>query len=88
MKTPPAMFLVFVLTLLTYSSAQAQEPYTSCDPCCSSPVVMTTYYAPPAVVYQPAAVGWTRYRPLFGDYVTRVRYGGYSPMVYGPGWMW
>ena len=45
-------------------------------------VPYTTYYAPaPAVSYQPVARVRTRYRPILGGSVTRVRYG-YAP-VYG-----
>jgi hypothetical protein len=80
--------LAIAIYFLAYDSAQAQEPCVCCDPCYSSPAVITTYYASPAATYPSGAVGWTRYRPLFGDYVTRIRYGGYSPVVYGPGWLW
>ncbi len=44
----------------------------------------TTYYAPaPAVSYQPVARVRTRYRPLLGGSVTRVRYG-YAPVYHPP----
>ena len=43
------------------------------------PVVYTSYYAPTTVkTYQPVARVRTRYRPILGGSVTRVRYG-YAP---------
>ena len=69
-------------------SVQAQVPYvtfyqpvTVYQPVLPPPTVV--YYAPPApVAYQPVARVRTRYRPLLGGTVTRVRYG-YAP-VYAP----
>jgi hypothetical protein len=50
----------------------------------AAPVVYTSYYAPaPVVGYQPAAVVRTRYRPILGGTVTRVR-PIYSPFVVNP----
>ena len=45
----------------------------------AQPVVYTSYYAPTTVrTYQPVARVRTRYRPILGGSVTRVRYG-YAP---------
>lgn len=48
-----------------------------------APVPMATvaYYPAPRVVYQPTAQVITRYRPILGGTVSRVRYG-YTPVVY------
>jgi hypothetical protein len=44
----------------------------------AAPVV--TYYRAPSVVYQPVAQVYTRYRPILGGTVSRVRYS-YMPVV-------
>jgi hypothetical protein len=47
-------------------------------------VPVTTYYAPaPVVRYQPVPVATTRYRPILGGTVTRVR-TAFSPVVVNP----
>ena len=54
-----------------------------------APVVYSSYYAGPSVVaapvpvYQPVARVRTRYRPILGGTVTRVRPAYYAPVVYG-----
>lgn len=49
-----------------------------------APVVQTSFYAPaPVVGFQPAAVVRTRYRPIIGGTVTRVR-PVWSPVVANP----
>jgi hypothetical protein len=49
-----------------------------------APVVYSSFYAPaPVVGFQPAAVVRTRYRPILGGSVTRVR-PVYSPVVVNP----
>ncbi|MCA9229447.1 MAG: hypothetical protein KDA57_02250 [Planctomycetales bacterium] len=86
------MFLVVLASCLAVSGrVEAQVPYvTYYQPVTvySPPVVYTphaVYYAPaPApVVYQPTAQVRTRYRPILGGTVTRVRYG-YAPTYYAP----
>lgn len=52
------------------------QPAPTCQP-------VNVYYAPPTVAYQPVARVRTRYRPLLGGTVTRVRYG-YAPAYYAP----
>jgi hypothetical protein len=50
----------------------------------AAPVVQTSYYAPaPAVAYRPVPVATTRYRPILGGTVTRIR-TGYAPVVVNP----
>jgi hypothetical protein len=49
-----------------------------------TPVVQTSFFAPvPVVGFQPGAVVRTRYRPIIGGTVTRVR-PIYSPVVVNP----
>ena len=63
-----------------YQPTVAYYPATVYKPGCAH----TTYYAPaPAVAYQPVARVRTRYRPILGGTVTRVRYG-YAPVYYSP----
>jgi hypothetical protein len=69
---------IFGLCVCIGARAEAHGTYVVYHPvvdvCCSPPVAITTYYAPaPAVVY-PSAVVRTRWRPLLGGPVTRVRY--------------
>jgi hypothetical protein len=46
-----------------------------------APVPVVTYYRAPAVSYVATPQVVTRYRPLLGGTVSRVRYG-YTPVVY------
>ena len=91
MKRIAIWFVALGLCLLVSTGAQAQVGYVGYDSAavayCAPPVAVSTYYAPaPAVVYQPTAVVRTRWRPLLGGSVTRVRYG-YAPVVYAaPRW--
>ena len=89
MKTIAAVLVGCLCWLAIESDAQAQVAYVTYYqpmtvysppvPCASHAV----YYAPaPAVTYQPVARVRTRYRPILGGTVTRVRYG-YAP-VYHP----
>jgi hypothetical protein len=49
-----------------------------------APVVQTSYYAPaPAIAYRPVPVATTRYRPILGGSVTRIR-TAYAPVVVNP----
>lgn len=49
-----------------------------------APIVQTSFFAPgPVVGYQPVAVARTRYRPILGGTVTRVR-PVWSPVVVNP----
>ncbi len=70
---------------LTASDANAQCAYATYYAPVYQPVVayrpMTAYYAPAVPVAAPTAYYTTRYRPLRGGYVTRVRYG-YAPAYY------
>ena len=50
-------------------------------PVVAAPVPTVTYYRAPTVVQQPVAQVRTRYRPILGGTVSRVRYG-YAPVVY------
>ena len=86
MRLPAVVLVASAFCLLAVSDVQAHVTYVAYDPCCSPPVAVTAYYAPaPAVRYQPAAVVRTRWRPMFGSAVTRVRYVG-SPAVYPAHW--
>ncbi len=84
-----AVFLVACLLWLgAQSDARAQVAYvTYYQPMTvySPPVVVapqTVYYTPaPAVSYQPVARVRTRYRPILGGTVTRVRYR-YAPVYH------
>lgn len=94
MKHLATLLLGCSLWIGAESLAQAQIAYVSYyapAPVYSQPVVYTsnyvpytTYYAPaPAVSYQPVARVRTRYRPILGGSVTRVRYG-YAPVYHQP----
>ena len=93
MKPVVVLLVAFAFCLVVGSAAQAQGAYVTyyaaAEDCCSMPVAVTTYYAPaPVVAYQPAAVVRTRWRPLLGGFVSRVRYRGYAPVVYSPACCW
>lgn len=84
MKYLACVLLASALWLASGQEAQAQcrqvvyyQPVTTYY----APVPVTTYYAPPVttVAYQPVARVRTRYRPILGGSVTRVRYG-YTPV--------
>jgi hypothetical protein len=99
MKTLAVLLVGCLLWLGAPSDAQAQVAYvTYYQPMTvySPPVVyaapQTVYYAPaptvayapaPAVTYEPVARVRTRYRPLLGGTISRVRYG-YAPVYYPP----
>ena len=84
MKTALAFLMATALWLGTSADVQAHSPYfTYYHPAAhavyynSAPAV---YYAPAPVVYQPVVRVRTRYRPILGGRVTRIRYG-YAPAV-------
>lgn len=79
MKTALALFVAAVLWLGSGADAQAHSPYYAYY----QPVAHAVYYAPAPVVYQPVVRVRTRYRPILGGRVTRVRYG-YAPAYYAP----
>lgn len=57
-------------------------PYLVASPVVSAPVVSAPVAAPPAVVtngFAPTPIVTTRYRPILGGTVSRVRYG-YTPV--------
>lgn len=93
MKKLAALLLGCFLWCGSESTAEAQVTYVSYyqpavayypAPVYSPGCAYTAYYAPaPAVAYQPVARVRTRYRPILGGSVTRVRYG-YAPVVYSP----
>lgn len=93
MKKLAAMLFVCLLWWGMESTAEAHGTYvTYYQPTVAyyQPAVVSTgcahtaYYAPaPAVAYQPVARVRTRYRPILGGSVTRVRYG-YAPVYYAP----
>jgi hypothetical protein len=99
MKTSALFLVGCLLWLGAPSDAQAHVPYvTYYQPVTvySPPVVVTphgvhyapaphtVYYAPvPTVSYRPVARVRTRYRPLLGGTVTRVRYR-YAPVYHSP----
>lgn len=94
MKKLAALVLACLFWWGVESTAQAQVAYVSYyQPVTvyrppvvysASYVPYTSYYAPaPAVSYQPVARVRTRYRPILGGTVTRVRYG-YAPVYYQP----
>ena len=99
MKTSALCLVGCLLWLGVSSAAQAHTPYvTYYSPVAvhSPPVVVTphvvhyapvahsVYYAPaPTVSYQPVARLRTRYRPILGGSVTRVRYR-YAPVYHPP----
>ena len=85
-----ALLVVAALWLGTQSDAAAQMVYvaayqpvtvysTPASPCCPQ----TVYYAPAVPAYQPVVQYRTRYRPILGGTVTRVRYG-YTPVYAAP----
>ena len=91
MKKLAMVLGALAICLSAKSEVQAQVPYvTYYQPVVAyhAPAVVvpqTVYYAPaPApVVYQPTARVRTRYRPILGGTVSRVRYG-YAPAYYAP----
>lgn len=50
-------------------------------PVVAAPAPVVTYYRAPAVAYQPVPQVVTRYRPILGGTVSRLRYS-YVPVVY------
>jgi hypothetical protein len=99
MKKSAVFLVACLLWLGAQSDARAQVAYvTYYQPMTvySPPVVVTpqvvhyapaphtVYYAPPTTVsYEPVARVRTRYRPILGGSVTRVRYR-YAPVHYAP----
>ena len=91
MKKLATLLLTCLLWWAVESSAEAHglyvtyyQPAVVAAPLGCSNCAYTTYYAPaPAVAYQPVARVRTRYRPILGGSVTRVRYG-YAPVYYQP----
>jgi len=91
MKNSVMLLVALAFCLGAGTEVQAQVPYVSFY----QPVVVyrapvavvprAVYYtpAPAPVVYQPTARVRTRYRPILGRAVTRVRYG-YAPAYYAP----
>jgi hypothetical protein len=93
MKYVAVMLVAIAACLACESQCQAQIVQVGYQPVTAyyAPVPVTTYYAPapvttyyaPAPVttvsYQPVARYRTRYRPILGGTVTRVRYG-YTPV--------
>jgi hypothetical protein len=90
-------FLVPCLLVVGFCAASAAHAQVACTSC-YQPAVVTVYRpitpccptpppccAPvePAIAYQPVAQVRTRYRPLLGGSVTRVRYG-YAPTYVAP----
>jgi hypothetical protein len=92
-------FLLFsvgcISSLILATQADAQVAYvtyyapavpvtTYYAPTVPTAVPVTTYYAPaPTVAYRPVPVTTTRYRPILGGTVTRIR-TGYAPVVVAP----
>jgi hypothetical protein len=71
---------------VVYAAPQAVAAYPAPQAVYYAPAPPVTYasYAPaPTVAYQPVARVRTRYRPLLGGTVSRVRYG-YAPVYYPP----
>jgi hypothetical protein len=86
MRLLAVVLVASVFCLLAVADAHAHVTYVAYDPCCSPPVVMATFYAPaPAVVYPSTTAVRSRYRPLLGGSVTRVRYVD-APVVYASPW--
>lgn len=82
-KLALTLSVAIVLLLAGVASAQWHVTYYSapgCQPAYYGPVPTTVYYAPP-VNYAVMPVYTTRYRPLLGGSITRVRYY-YAPAVY------
>lgn len=91
MKKIALMLLVVALWAVSGSDAEAQVYVSYYQPApvyAPAPVYYSSYYAPPVVaapapVYQPVTRVRTRYRPILGGTVTRVR-RGYAPAYYSP----
>lgn len=93
MKKLALLLLVVVLWSVNESNANAQVYVSYYQPAVvyrPAPVYYSSYYAPapavvaaPAPVYQPVTRVRTRYRPILGGTVTRVRHG-YAPAYYSP----
>jgi hypothetical protein len=71
---PPVMAAAPVT--YTVASPVVVEP-----PVVAAPAPVVTYYRPPVVAYQAVPQVVTRYRPILGGTVSRVRYS-YMPVVY------
>jgi hypothetical protein len=73
---PTAYTVARPLTYTVASPVVAPAPVVG-----PAPVPVVTYYRAPAVSYVATPQVVTRYRPLLGGTVSRVRYG-YTPVVY------
>lgn len=87
MKRVLMLFAACVLSLALVQTVEAQVGYVAyyaAPACCApAPVVVTSYYAPvPVVAYQAFPVATTRWRPILGGTVTRIR-PAYAPVVIG-----
>lgn len=87
MKRVMMLLAACVLSVALVQAVEAQVGYVAyyaAPPCYApAPVVVTSYYAPvPVVAYQPVPVATTRWRPILGGTVTRIR-PVYTPVVIG-----
>ena len=74
----PAAYTVAGPVTYTVASPVVVQPAPVAVP---APVPTVTYYRAPGIAYVPAPRVVTRYRPILGGSVSRVRYG-YAPVVY------
>jgi hypothetical protein len=79
MKTALAFLIATALWFGTSADVQAHSPYFTYY----HPAARAVYYNSAPVVYQPIVRVRTRYRPILGGRVTRVRYG-YAPAYHAP----
>jgi hypothetical protein len=86
MRSLAVVLAAWALCLFAASAVRANEVYVAYDPCCATPVAVTTYYTPvPPVAFGSPAVVRTRYRPVLGGRVTRIRSVN-APAVYASPW--
>lgn len=84
----PAPAVVPVIPTVATTVAYAPPAYTvaspvvvaAAEPVVPAPVPVVTYYRAPAVAYAPVPRVVTRYRPILGGTVSRVRYS-YMPVL-------
>jgi hypothetical protein len=74
----PAAYTVARPVTYTVASPVVVPPAPVAVP---APIPTVTYYRAPGIAYVPAPQVVTRYRPILGGSVSRVRYG-YAPVVY------
>lgn len=77
----PAPVIVPAPVTRVYSPVVVESAPVVAAPVVATPVPVTTFYRAPVVTLQPTPQVVTRYRPILGGSVSRVRYG-WTPVVW------